>query len=296
MPASSLLTLIDDIASTLDDVAAMTKVASKKTAGVLGDDLALNAQQMTGLHADRELPLVWSVAKGSFINKVVLVPLALVISQLTPWLVNPLLMAGGAFLCFEGFEKIVEKFFGSHAPDSETQSAQHTLTPHSEAHERERIKGAIRTDFILSAEIIVISLGSVAHATWWKQLTVLSGISVIMTVGVYGLVAIIVKMDDVGLHLTRAGGWRLLRPCGHALLWFAPFLMRMLGIGGTIAMFLVGGGIIVHSIPTLHHLEASLSSVTASGLALLTGLACGALCVLTLHIWTLVRNRFQRKA
>jgi predicted DNA repair protein MutK len=261
MAGSSLLALIDDITTILDDVAILTKVAAKKTAGVLGDDLALNAQQVTGVHADRELPVVLAVAKGSLINKAILVPAALAIAALAPWAVTPLLMIGGAFLCFEGFEKIAHKLLHG-AADEEAHHAELTqalLDPAVDlvAVEKDKIKGAVRTDFILSAEIIVISLGTVAAASFGKQVTVLTGIAVLMTVGVYGLVGAIVKLDDAGLYLARRPGAgaaaRLQRALGVGLVGGAPWLMRFLSVAGTAAMFMVGGGILVHGLPPLHH-------------------------------------------
>jgi hypothetical protein len=254
--ASSLLALIDDIASVLDDVAVLTKVATKKTAGVLGDDLALNAQQVTGVRAERELPVVWAVARGSFVNKAILVPAALVISAFAPWLVTPLLMVGGAFLCYEGFEKLVHKFLAPRGAD-EVHRAELTKAladPNLDlmALERDKIKGAVRTDFVLSAEIIAITLGTVAQQPFATQLTVLAGIAVLMTVGVYGLVAGIVKLDDAGLWLSRREGGAA-RAFGAGILRAAPWLMKALSIAGTAAMFLVGGGILVHGVPALHH-------------------------------------------
>jgi uncharacterized protein len=257
--AGSLFILLDDIAAVLDDVAVMTKVAAKKTAGVLGDDLALNAQQVAGVNADRELPVVWAVAKGSFKNKLVLVPAALAISALAPWAIIPLLMLGGAYLCFEGFEKIAHSFLHKgHENDHPEATTEALLEPSDAvAMEKEKIKGAIRTDFILSAEIIVITLGTVATAPFMTKFTVLSLVAVVMTVGVYGLVAGIVKMDDAGLYLTQKTGdgvgAQLLRKLGFGLLAAAPMLMKFLSIAGTAAMFLVGGGIITHGIAPLHH-------------------------------------------
>lgn len=254
--ASSLLILLDDIATVLDDVAVMSKVAAKKTAGVLGDDLALNAQQVSGVRSEREIPVVWSVAKGSFINKLILVPLALVISLVAPWLINPLLMLGGLFLCYEGVEKVLHSL--QHKKVHNEQEAAAELT-HIEtdlaAFEKDKIKGAIRTDFILSAEIVVISLGTVATATFLGKVLVLSIIAVVMTVGVYGFVAMIVKIDDLGLYLTQQAS-NFKQSLGRGLLAFAPKLMKTLTIVGTIAMFLVGGGIINHAVPLLHHLTA----------------------------------------
>ncbi|TDF62571.1 DUF808 domain-containing protein [Cupriavidus sp. L7L] len=266
MAGSSLLVLIDDIATILDDVAAMSKVAAKKTAGVLGDDLALNAQQVSGVKADRELPVVWAVALGSLRNKVILVPAALAISTWLPWAVVPLLMVGGAFLCYEGFEKLAHRFLHSHADDA----AHHAREIHAMsnpavdvvAFEKEKIKGAVRTDFILSAEIIVISLGTVADAPFGQRLAVLCAIAAIMTVGVYGLVAGIVKLDDAGLYLSRrpSAGFRWL---GRALLRLAPWLMKALSLAGTAAMFLVGGGILMHGIPAMHHVLDAVAQVAA---------------------------------
>lgn len=256
MAASSLLALIDDIATILDDVAVMTKVAAKKTAGVLGDDLALNAQQVSGVNADRELPVVWAVAKGSAINKLILVPAALAISAVAPWAVVPLLMLGGAFLCYEGFHKIAHKFLHSPAEDHQhhVELVRAVSNPEVDilAFERNKVKGAVRTDFILSAEIVVISLGTVADAGFAKQLAVLVGISTIMTVGVYGLVAGIVKLDDAGLHLSRSAS-ATLRGFGRSILLLAPKLMKTLSVVGTAAMFMVGGSILAHGMPAVHH-------------------------------------------
>lgn len=273
MAGSSLLLLIDDIASVLDDVAVMSKLAAKKTAGVLGDDLALNAQQVTGVKADRELPVVWAVAKGSFLNKVILVPAALAISAFIPWAVTPLLMLGGAFLCYEGFEKLAHRFLHS----KEEHQAQHEqlreaiADPQVDlvAFEKGKIKGAIRTDFILSAEIIAITLGIVADAALLNQLLVLSGIALVMTVGVYGFVAGIVKLDDAGLYLSERSGQGALvaaqRGIGRGLLWFAPYLMKTLSVVGTAAMFMVGGGILVHGLPAveqwIHDLVGAMSGL-----------------------------------
>lgn len=254
--ASSLLILLDDIATVLDDVAVMSKVAAKKTAGVLGDDLALNAQQVSGVRSEREIPVVWSVAKGSFINKLILVPLALVISLVAPWLINPLLMLGGLFLCYEGVEKVLHSLQHKKAHNEQEAAAELThIETDLAAFEKDKIKGAIRTDFILSAEIVVISLGTVATATFLGKVLVLSIIAVVMTVGVYGFVAMIVKIDDLGLYLTQQAS-NFKKSLGRGLLAFAPKLMKTLTIVGTIAMFLVGGGIINHAVPLLHHLTA----------------------------------------
>ena len=256
MASGSLLLLLDDIASVLDDVAVLSKLAAKKTAGVLGDDLALNAQQLTGFKADRELPVVWAVAKGSLINKAILVPAALAISAFAPWLVTPLLMVGGAFLCYEGFEKIAHRYL--HRDEEPKVSLQERARQLSDpavdlvAVERDKIKGAVRTDFILSAEIVAITLGTVADAPFATQVAVLAGIAFAMTVGVYGFVAGIVKLDDLGLWLSRgtsAAGQGL----GRGIVRAAPWLMKALSLAGTVAMFLVGGGILVHGVPPLHH-------------------------------------------
>jgi len=265
--ASSLFALIDDIASILDDVALLTKVAAKKTTGVLGDDLALNAQQVAGVKAERELPVVWAVFKGSLRNKLILVPAALAISAFAPWAVTPLLMLGGAYLCFEGFEKLAHKYL--HSPDQD--QAQHQALVDAVADpavdlvalEKDKIAGAVRTDFILSAEIIAITLGTVQTSGFSTQLTVLSTIAVVMTMGVYGLVAGIVKLDDGGLYLTQqTSAWQ--QSLGRGILVFAPWMMKALSIAGTAAMFLVGGGILTHGLPVLHHLvEAATQQLAA---------------------------------
>ena len=317
--ATSLLALLDDIATVLDDVAVMTKVAArqgvsaaddvaamtqmaaKKTAGVLGDDLALNAQQVTGVKADRELPVVWAVCKGSLLNKAILVPAALAISAFVPWLITPLLMLGGLFLCFEGAEKVLHKLF--HKPDEvNAQHAELVKAVSDEkvdlvAFEKEKIKGAIRTDFILSAEIIVITLGTVTAASFGQRVSVLVGISLLMTLGVYGLVAGIVKLDDAGLYLARqAALWK--QAFGRGLLAFAPWLMKALSVLGTAAMFLVGGGILVHGVPAIGHgiehftdglgWAASLTNSLLGGLA---GFVAGAAVVMVFNVWSRIRGK-----
>ncbi len=265
MAGASLLTLIDDIATILDDVSVMTKVAAKKTAGVLGDDLALNAQQVTGVRADRELPVVWAVAKGSLRNKLILVPAALVISAFAPWAVTPLLMLGGAFLCFEGAEKLAHKFLHDKAADdaAHAKAVEALNDPGVDvvAFEKGKIKGAVRTDFILSAEIIAITLGTVAGAALTQQIVVLSGIALIMTVGVYGLVAGIVKLDDLGLYLSKRST-SLARRIGSGIVRAAPYMMKSLSVIGTVAMFMVGGGILTHGIPALQHSVESFAETT----------------------------------
>jgi len=317
MAGGSLLMLLDDITTMLDDISVMTKVAAKKTAGVLGDDLALNAQQVSGVEASRELPVVWAVAKGSFINKLILVPAALAISYFIPWLITPLLMIGGAFLCFEGFEKVLHTFF--HKQDNSSHNKPNVQTvaePKIDrlVLEKDKIKGAIRTDFILSAEIIVIALGTVAAEVFSRQVAVVSAIAIVMTIGVYGLVASIVKLDDLGLHLMLKKGQTLykqsLRKMGAGILSFAPYLMRFLTVAGTTAMFLVGGSIIGHGIPPIHHfsefLVSILTSISTVGSSLafvspiivdaIVGIASGAICVgiYTLGIKTFDRQRGEK--
>ena len=305
MAAGSLLALLDDIATILDDVSVMTQVAAKKTAGVLGDDLALNAQQVSGVHAERELPVVWAVAKGSFLNKLILVPSALAVSYFAPWLITPLLMAGGAYLCFEGFEKVAHKLLMSKHDNIE----QHTILANAITNakedlvvlEKEKIKGAIRTDFILSAEIIVIALGTVAAASFSQQASVVAIVAIVMTVGVYGLVACIVKLDDLGLYLMLKKGKsvyrQIQRKLGKYLLAFAPKLMRTLSVVGTLAMFMVGGSIIGHGIPAIHHwsesmteLIPSLAFIASIVIDALVGLIVGAIC---LGLFTLV-NKYAK--
>jgi uncharacterized protein len=307
--ATSLLALLDDIATVLDDVAILTKVAAKKTAGVLGDDLALNAQQVAGVAADRELPVVWAVAKGSLRNKVILVPAALGISALAPWAVTPLLMVGGAFLCFEGVEKIAHKLL--HPPHEEERERELLRAAVKDpaidlvALEKDKIKGAIRTDFILSAEIIAITLGAVATAPFATRASVLTLISLVMTVGVYGVVAGIVKLDDAGVHLSRRPQ-RAAQTVGAGILTTAPYLMKALSIAGTVAMFLVGGGILTHGIPPLHHLIEAVAAragtvagvggllgvLTPMLIDLAVGLVAGAIAVATV---SLVRRFIARK-
>ena len=285
--AASLFLLLDDIATVLDDVSVLTKVAAKKTAGVLGDDLALNAQQVTGVKADRELPVVWAVAKGSLVNKAILVPAALAIGTWLPWLITPLLMVGGAFLCFEGVEKLVHKFLHKqeHAAELE-RHAQAMVEGGADpaTMEKDKVKGAVRTDFILSAEIIVITLGAVGGQPFTTQLTVLVTIAVLMTLGVYGLVAGIVKLDDLGLYLSRKAG-SATQAIGRGILRMAPWLMKALSVVGTAAMFLVGGGILVHGVPQLGHAVedwavdagALVGSLGSMGVNLIVGVIAGAI-------------------
>ena len=303
MAGTSLFLLLDDIASTLDDVATMTKIATRKTAGVLGDDLALNAEQVSGVRAERELPVVWAVAKGSMLNKLILVPAALAISALAPWLIGPLLMLGGAYLCFEGFEKLAHKYLpgeknGAHR--SKVMEALADPTIDLVAIEKNKIKGAVRTDFILSAEIIVIALGVVGGLALSTQVAVLVSIAVMMTIGVYGLVAGIVKLDDLGLWLCRRAN-AIAHGVGGAILWAVPWLMRSLSVIGTAAMFLVGGGILSHGLPWVHHLIESLTSgftgfagaLLPSALDGVVGLVVGALVLLLV---SLVKRLFPGKA
>ena len=311
MAGASLLTLLDDIATILDDVALMTKVAAKKsatmaddvsamtkvavnkTAGVLGDDLALNAQQVTGVRAEREIPVVWAVAKGSFINKLILVPTALLISALAPWAVTPLLMVGGAFLCFEGFEKLAHKFLHNEQEEAaERESLVKAVADPAVdlvAFEKDKVKGAVRTDFILSAEIIAITLGTVATAPFMQQVAVLTVIAIVMTIGVYGLVAGIVKLDDLGLWLTSRAS-KVAQSLGRGIVMAAPWLMKTLSVVGTAAMFLVGGGILVHGVPAVHHAVEAMAAtalqwpvgglwqvLVEQGLNALIGMVAGAL-------------------
>jgi predicted DNA repair protein MutK len=255
LAGSSLLTLLDDIATLLDDISMMGKLAAKKTAGVLGDDLSLNAQQVSGVRANRELPVVWQVAKGSAINKLILVPLALIISAFAPWAITPLLMIGGAFLCYEGVEKVVHTLQVRKHKETAQERQQRLddiAAQDPMVYEKDKVKGAIRTDFILSAEIVAITLGIVADAPLLNQVLVLSGIAFVVTVGVYGLVGIIVKLDDLGFWLVEKTSV-IARGIGKGLLVLAPWLMKFLSVVGTLAMFLVGGGILVHGIPALHH-------------------------------------------
>lgn len=300
MAGSSLIALLDDIASILDDVALLTKVAAKKTTGVLGDDLALNAQQVSGVQPDRELPVVWAVAKGSLRNKLILVPSALALSAFAPRLVTPLLMVGGAYLCLEGFEKVAHRFLHSRREDAahhaELKEVMGDPTMDPTLAEADKIRGAIRTDFILSAEIIAITLGTVARTSFLTQVLVLSGVGLLMTAGVYGLVAGIVKLDDAGLHLARRRRKPLLRTLGRGILRTAPLLMKGLTVGGTAAMFLVGGGILAHGIPAIQALRHRLEHMPVGGPLMdgLTGLVAGTLALLLVtlgrRIWKRLRG------
>ncbi len=311
MAGTSLLTLIDDVASILDDVATMTKVATKKTAGVLGDDLALNAEQVTGVMPDRELPVVWSVFKGALLNKVILVPVALLISAFVPVLITPLLMLGGLFLCFEGTEKVLEKFFHAKpdgepaapsepkadgpAPSSQKKAAEKNIDPAE--YEKQKIRGAVRTDFILSAEIIVIALGTMTDETIVKQIVALSVIALVVNIGVYGIVAGIVKLDDAGIALSKSEkAWR--QKLGAAIIAAAPRLMGALGVVGTVAMFLVGGGIVVHGIAPLYHWvehvvtgSALLGWVLPTLANLVVGLVCGLVLVGLMTVVNKIRGK-----
>ncbi|MGF0333703.1 DUF808 domain-containing protein [Ectopseudomonas toyotomiensis] len=307
MAGSSLLALIDDISTVLDDVATMTKIAARKTAGVLGDDLALNAQQVTGVKADRELPVVWAVAKGSLVNKAILVPAALLISAVAPWLVVPLLMLGGLFLCYEGAEKLLHKLLHKHEDDEQQAHLEAIADAQVDlvAFERDKIRGAVRTDFVLSAEIIAITLGTVATASFLNQVLVLSGIALLMTVGVYGLVAGIVKLDDAGLYLSQRTS-AFAQACGRGILRLAPWLMKALSVIGTAAMFMVGGGILSHGLPpvesAVHHAAEwvardaglLLSAIVPTLLNALLGVVAGLLSVplvsLATRLWQALRK------
>lgn len=309
--ASGFLMLLDDIATILDDVSVMTKVAAKKTAGILGDDLALNAEQVTGVQANRELPVVWSVAKGSFVNKVILVPSALLLSSIVPWLIEPLMIVGGAFLCFEGCEKLAHKFLHPKATQEHSERHKANVTDTQVdlvVAEKSKVKGAVRTDFILSAEIIVITLGTVATASFMTQVGVLVTISMLMTVGVYGLVAGIVKLDDIGLHMMKApAGVAAAKPTavqfrmGQMIVSGTPYLMKFLSIAGTAAMFLVGGGILAHSLSPVHHLiegiQKQLLQVKGVGgvLSVIAGMAGHAVLGITIGVVVLAVVELVRR-
>ncbi|MEB5705654.1 DUF808 domain-containing protein [Pantoea anthophila] len=301
MAGTSLLTLLDDIATLLDDISVMGKVAAKKTAGVLGDDLSLNAQQVTGVKANRELPVVWGVAKGSFLNKLILVPLALVISAFAPWLITPLLMLGGAYLCYEGVEKVMHSLQHdkqSKSPEARQQRLDSLAKQNAAEFEKKKIKGAVRTDFILSAEIVAITLGIVSESPLLNQVIILAGIAILVTVGVYGIVAAIVKIDDLGFWL-REKSSRVAQGIGSVLLAAAPWLMKILSVMGTIAMFLVGGGIVVHGITPLHHLIEEVSAgfsgwiatLLSNGANLVLGFIIGSIVLLVVNLIARVRGK-----
>lgn len=301
MAGTSLLTLLDDIATLLDDISVMGKVAAKKTAGVLGDDLSLNAQQVTGVKANRELPVVWGVAKGSFLNKLILVPLALVISAFAPWLITPLLMLGGAYLCYEGVEKVLHSLNHDKAeksPEARQQRLDKLAQQDPRQYEKDKVKGAVRTDFILSAEIVAITLGIVSEAPLLNQVLILAGIAILVTIGVYGIVAMIVKIDDLGYWL-REKSSAVAQALGSALLAMAPWLMKILTVVGTLAMFLVGGGIIVHGITPLHHaiseyssgFPGMVSSLLSNGANLVLGFIVGSIVLLVVNLVAKLRGK-----
>jgi len=301
LAGTSLLTLLDDIATLLDDISVMGKVAAKKTAGVLGDDLSLNAQQVTGVKANRELPVVWGVAKGSFLNKLILVPLALIISAFAPWLITPLLMIGGAYLCYEGVEKVMHSLQHdkqSKSPEARQQRLDSLANQNAAEYEKKKIKGAVRTDFILSAEIVAITLGIVSEAPLLNQVIILAGIAILVTIGVYGIVAGIVKIDDLGFWL-REKPSRVAQGIGSVLLTAAPWLMKILSVVGTLAMFLVGGGIVVHGITPLHHLIEEVSGgfsgwiamLLSNGANLVLGFIIGSIVLLVVNLIARVRGK-----
>lgn len=300
MPGASFFALFDDIALILDDVAAMSKVAAKKTAGVLGDDLAVNAEQVSGVKADRELPVVWAVAKGSFLNKLFLVPAALLISAFLPWLITPLLILGGLYLCFEGGEKILELMIGSHAKEEHKEEVRQAISDENTdlvALEKNKIKGAIRTDFVLSAEIIIIALGTLTGVAISQQIAVLSVIAIGMTIGVYGLVAVIVKLDDVGLcwqNKPDQGFNKVLRGIGSGLLVFAPRLMKSLSWIGLVAMFLVGGGMLTHNIAAVHHMTEWVMTAMGTDLSLVAILLDGLYGIIAGTILALIGHQITK--
>jgi len=283
--ASGIFAILDDIAVLLDDTAVMSKVAAKKTAAILGDDLAVNAEKATGFHASRELPVVWAITKGSLINKIIILPLAFLLSAYLPQFIIPILLIGGAYLCFEGAEKIIEWIL----PHKEPHIAAKQTTDKLEIlkQEQSKIRSAIRTDFILSIEIIVIALGTVLEQHMLVQIMVVSLIAMVATVGVYGLVAALVRMDDVGLllieksALMNARSAKLMRASGQLLVAALPKIVRLLGIIGTIAMLLVGGGIYTHNIETLHHWSDFLPSLLAD---LGIGFALGSVLFVSLRL------------
>lgn len=296
--ASSFFALFDDIATLLDDVAVLSKVAARQTTGVIGDDLALNAKQVAGVRAERELPVVWAVAKGSLVNKAILVPVALLLSAFLPWLVHPLLMIGGAYLCFEGVEKLLHAKASKHGPAEILADAKAMEVVDPVQMEKDKIKGAIKTDFVLSAEILVIALGSVANVAMTTRILVMCVIALLMTIGVYGVVALIVKLDDMGLYLVDHAKNRPLRALGNGLVLGTPWFMKFLSVAGTIAMFLVGGGILVHNIAPLHHLlvrietvEGVLGSVLGGLFDGLAGVLCGALVVVGVMLVARLRGK-----
>ncbi|MCB1802458.1 MAG: DUF808 domain-containing protein [Gammaproteobacteria bacterium] len=294
--ASGIFAILDDVAVLLDDAAVLSKVAAKKTAGLLGDDLAVNAEKATGFHASRELPVIWAITKGSLINKAIILPLAFLLSAFLPWLIVPILLLGGAYLSYEGFEKILEWFIPHE--HGEVAAAKESLTREQLLErERDKIKSAVRTDFILSIEIIVIALSTVTGQSLPLQIIVVSAIALLATVGVYGLVALLVRMDDAGMHLimrgkaAQGGVGRAVRLAGHGLIAALPKVVRLLGVVGTIAMLLVGGGMFVHNIHWVHDVLHALPSLAGE---LLAGLVVGALLLLLVKSGRFLRARFAQ--
>lgn len=263
--AAGIFAILDDIAVLLDDAAVISKVAAKKTVGVLGDDLAVGAEKASGFSASRELPVLWAITKGSFRNKLIILPLAFLLSAFLPWLIVPILLIGGVYLAFEGAEKVYEYLSGQ----THEKPSVETITDPKEllAAEEKKIKSAILTDFILSIEIIIIALGTVATQTLPIQIVVVTVIAILATIGVYGLVALLVRMDDAGLHLLErseemtGGSKRLYKMTGELLVAALPKVIKLLSIVGTIAMLLVGGGIFVHHIDAVHHALESMPGI-----------------------------------
>ncbi|HLV61778.1 DUF808 family protein [Galbibacter sp.] len=278
--ASGIFAVLDDISVLMDDVATMTKIATKKTAGILGDDLAVNAEKATGFVANRELPILWAITKGSFLNKLIILPIAFLLSAFLPTAIVVILLLGGMYLAYEGAEKIYEFLFHPKPKGPDTQIKE-VAEENIAEFEKKRIKSAILTDFILSIEIIIIALGAVIHAPLLNQIIVVTIVAIIATIGVYGIVALIVRMDDYGYRLINFNDEKdsISDKIGKSLVFSLPWVIKSLSVIGTIALLLVSGGIFNHNIDYLHHLLPNVPSLLKD---FLTGLLVGILVMLIL--------------
>ena len=288
--ASGIFALLDDIAALMDDVAMMSKVAAKKTAGILGDDLAVNAEKASGFVSSRELPVLWAITKGSFLNKLIILPVAFLLTAFVPWLLNVILILGGLYLAYEGAEKIVEFLF-PHESVNRLEELEELTEEEILAQEKIKVKSAIVTDFILSVEIVIIALGTVVGQELWTQIMVVTIIAIIATVGVYGIVALIVRMDEAGYKMIQwsKGKNNLNFKIGTLLVKALPRVIQFLAIVGTLALLFVSGGIFLHQIPFVHHYVDFMPSWIAE---FLLGLIVGMVCV---FVMMGVKKIFKKK-